>query len=72
MSMKSKGFVALYSLTLPKESKSLSATNSMYCRMREAFMPIRSTGSASTRQLKMSRGWSGGRGTTNRSGSLVQ
>lgn len=56
MSMKSKGFVALYSLTLPRETKSLSATNSMYWLMREAFMPIRPTGRASTRQLMMSRG----------------
>jgi hypothetical protein len=59
--MNSKGLVALYALAQPSATSSRSATNWMYCAMSRAFMPIRSTGSAS-QQNSCGRGRGGGRG----------
>ena len=45
--MKSNGLVLLNNLLHPRASRSLSATNSMYCSIVLAFSPIRETGNVS-------------------------
>mmetsp|Transcript_26167 Transcript_26167/g.66464 ORF Transcript_26167/g.66464 Transcript_26167/m.66464 type:complete len:213 (-) Transcript_26167:457-1095(-) len=46
-SIQSNGLATPYSGSQPSSLSSRSATNSMYCAMSRAFMPMRSTGSAS-------------------------
>mmetsp|Transcript_2762 Transcript_2762/g.7158 ORF Transcript_2762/g.7158 Transcript_2762/m.7158 type:complete len:252 (+) Transcript_2762:620-1375(+) len=47
ISIQSKGLAVFQCFSQPRATKSLSATNSMYCIISFPFMPIRSTGSAS-------------------------
>merc|ERR1719464_530623 len=48
-SMKSKGLVVLYTLSQSSSTRSLSATNLIYCTIRSAFIPMRRQGRASVR-----------------------